>query len=204
MKPDDVENSRETLVSTLIQEEYWMLNFMELVNLRQSVRQYADRPVEREKIQRCLEAARLAPSACNSQPWKFIVVDDPELTKAVALKTFGKVVSFNHFTLQVPVFILIISEPPNVTAKFGAIVKNRPLHLIDIGIAAIQFCLQAVQEGLGTCMLGWFDEKPIKQLLHIPPTKRLDLIITLGYPESNEIRSKTRKTLDQIASYNKY
>jgi nitroreductase len=181
-----------------------MMKFTDLVNRRQSVRKYVPRPVEREKIERCLEAARLAPSACNSQPWKFIVVDDPELKEAVAQKTFGKVVSFNHFTLQVPVLVLIVSEKPNITAQFGAIIKDRPLHLIDIGIAAIHFCFQAVEEGLGTCMLGWFNEKAIKRLLHIPPTRRIDLIISLGYPESDEIRPKNRKEFDQIVSYNGY
>lgn len=180
------------------------MSFMQLVNQRQSVRQYINRPVEREKIERCLEAARLAPSACNSQPWKFIVVDDPGLTNAIARETFGKLVSFNHFTLQVPVLVLIVSEPPNITAKVGGIIKNRPLHLIDIGIAAVQFCLQATEEGLGTCMLGWFNEKPIKRLLKIPPSKRLDLIITLGYPESGEIRPKVRKEFDKVVSFNKY
>lgn len=180
------------------------MKFTDLVNKRQSVRQYTAQPVERAKIERCLEAARLAPSACNSQPWKFIVVDDPKLKEAIAQRTFGKMVSFNHFTIQVPVLVLIVSEKPNITAKFGAIVKSRPLHLIDIGIAAIQFCFQAVEEGLGTCMLGWFNEKAIKRLLRIPPTKRIDLIITLGYPESEEIRPKIRKELDQVISYNRY
>lgn len=180
------------------------MKFTDLVNQRQSVRQYADRPVERAKIERCLEAARLAPSACNSQPWKFIVVDDPELKKNIAQKTFGKVVSFNHFTLQAPVLVLIVSEKPNLSSKIGGIVKKRPFYLIDIGIAAIQFCFQAVEEGLGTCMLGWFNEKGIKRLLNIPATKRVDLIITLGYPQSDEIRPKIRKEFDQVVSYNRY
>jgi nitroreductase len=180
------------------------MKFMELVNQRQSVRQYADQPVERDKIERCLEAARLAPSACNSQPWKFIVVDDPGLKAAIAQKTFGKVVSFNHFTVNAPALVLIVTEKPNITAKIGAIVKNRPLYLIDIGIAAIQFCFQAAEEGLGTCMLGWFNEKGIKRLLNIPATKRLDLIISVGYPQSAEIRPKIRKEFNQIVSYNRY
>ncbi|MCL6591091.1 MAG: nitroreductase family protein [Firmicutes bacterium] len=180
------------------------MNFAELVKARQSVREYLSLPVEREKIERCLEAARLAPSACNSQPWKYIVVDEPELKTAVAFATFGKVVSFNRFTLEAPVLIVIISEPPNITAKAGAIIKNNQLHLIDLGISAQQFCLQAVEEGLGACMLGWFDERRVKQLLHIPRRKRVNLIISLGYPKNMEIREKVRKDFNQIVSYNGY
>ncbi|HEX3048443.1 MAG TPA: nitroreductase family protein, partial [Bacillota bacterium] len=143
-------------------------------------------------------------SACNSQPWKYIVVDEPELKKAVAEATFGKVVSFNRFTPEAPVLIVITSETPNITAKAGAIIKNNQLHLIDLGISAQQFCLQAVEEGLGTCMLGWFNERRVKQLLHIPRRKRVNLLISLGYPKNKEIRAKVRKDFAQIVNYNGY
>ena len=180
------------------------MQFFDLVKRRQSVREYTDKPVERDKIDRCLEAARLAPSACNSQPWKFIVVDDPRLKESLARNTFGKLVSFNHFTLQAPVLILIVSAKPNLSSKIGGMVKKRPFYLIDTGIAAIHFCLQAVEEGLGTCILGWFNERGIKHLLKIPATQRIDLIISLGYPKSAEIRPKARKELNQMSSYNQY
>lgn len=180
------------------------MNFAELVKVRQSVREYLPQPVEREKIERCLEAARLAPSACNSQPWKYIVVDEPELKKAVAEATFGKLVSFNRFTPEAPVLIVVTSETPNITARAGAIVKNNQLHLIDLGISAQHFCLQAVEEGLGTCMLGWFDEHRIKKLLQIPGRKRVNLLISLGYPKNKEIREKVRKDFAQVVSYNRY
>ena len=78
------------------------MTFLDLVNQRQSCRAYLEQPVEREKLERCLEAARLAPSACNSQPWHFIVVDEPDLRRAVAQETFGQIVSFNHFTMDGP------------------------------------------------------------------------------------------------------
>jgi nitroreductase len=185
-------------------KEVFVMNFAELVKARQSVREYLSTPVEEEKIARCLEAARLAPSACNSQPWKYIVVDEPELKKTVALATFGKVVSFNKFTPEAPVLIVITSETPNITAKAGTIIKNNQLHLIDLGISAQHFCLQAVEEGLGTCMLGWFDEHRVKKLLRIPRCKRVNLLISLGYPKNNEIREKVRKDLAQIVSYNRY
>ncbi|MDK2920183.1 MAG: hypothetical protein PWQ37_2916 [Candidatus Petromonas sp.] len=180
------------------------MNFLELVTNRQSVRKYLEKRVEREKIERCLEAARLSPSACNSQPWKFIVVDKPELREKVAKATFSKVVSFNRFALSAPVLVVVVSENRNLAAKFGGMVKNIPYYLIDIGIAAEHFCLQATEEGLGTCMIGWFKEKEIKDLLNVPNKNRIALVITLGYPEQSNIRKKQRKDLNTIMSYNKY
>jgi nitroreductase len=180
------------------------MKFLDLVKARQSVREYLSKEVEREKIERCLEAARLAPSANNSQPWSFIVVEDPRLKDAVAGKTFDKLISFNSFSLQAPVLVLIISERPSFFSRIGSAIKDKQFSLIDIGITAEHFCLQAAEEGLGTCMLGWFNEKGVKTLLNIPPSKRVELIITVGYPISDEIQPKDRKEIDQIRSYNSY
>lgn len=180
------------------------MDFLDLVRDRQSVRKYLNKPVEREKIERCLEAARLAPSSSNSQPWRFIVIDEPKLKEAVARETFGRLISFNHFSLQAPVLILLISEKTKLSVRIGGMIKNKQFSLIDIGIAAEHFCLQAVEEGLGTCILGWFDEKGVKKLLNIPLQKRVELIITVGYTESDKIRPKKRKEMDQIRSYNSY
>jgi len=180
------------------------MKFLDLVKIRQSVRKYLDKPVEREKIECCIEAARLAPSANNSQPWKFIVVDDSKLKDAIAHETFSKIVSFNRFSLQAPALVLLISEREKLSAKIGGIIKDKQFDLIDIGIVAEHFCLQAAEEGLGTCMLGWFNEKGVKKVLNIPQQKRVELIITVGYSESTKIRPKKRKEIDQIRSYNRY
>ena len=180
------------------------MKFLELVKKRQSVRGYLEKSVEREMIERCLEAARMAPSACNSQPWKFIVVDDPELKNKIADKTYGNLISFNRFTAEAPVLVLIVSERQKFLARFGSIVKNRQLKLIDIGIAAEHFCLQAAEEGLGTCMMGWFSEKKISRLMEIPKSKRVELIISLGFANSIKIRPKKRKDIHEIRSYNNY
>lgn len=180
------------------------MKFLDLVEARQSVRKYLNKPVEREKIERCLEAARLAPSASNSQPWSFIVVNDPKLKEAVARKTFDSVISFNRFSLQAPVLILIISKRSGFLNKVAESIKDKQFSLIDIGITAENLCLQATEEGLGTCILGWFNEKGVKKLLNISPSKRVELIITVGYPESTIIRPKKRKPIDRIRSYNSY
>jgi nitroreductase len=179
------------------------MRFSELVNKRQSNRAYHDRPVDRELIKACIEAARLAPSACNSQPWHFIVVDEPELKNKVAQTTSNTLLPLNHFTNQAPVHFVIINEGSNFTATLGNKIKNRNFSLIDIGIAAEHFCLQAEELGLGTCMIGWFKEKELKSLLNIPEKKRPELIITLGYP-SDKHRVKKRKKLEKIISFNRY
>lgn len=177
---------------------------LNLIGMRQSVRAYADQPVEKEKLLRCIEAARLAPSACNAQPWKFIVVDNPGIKNKLADFTSSKVLGMNHFTKQAPVHVVIVRERANFTSTVGQVLKNKEYPLIDIGIATIQFCLQATAEGLGTCILGWFNEKEAKRLLHIPRNKRLELIITVGYPATDEIRRKIRKETSEILSFNSY
>ncbi|MDD5013983.1 MAG: nitroreductase family protein [Atribacterota bacterium] len=180
------------------------MKFLDLVQKRQSVRKYLDKPVEREKIERCLEAARLAPSANNSQPWIFIVIDDSKLKVAVARNTFDRVISFNRFSLQAPVLILLLSERPSFFSRIGSAVKDKQFSLTDIGIAAEHLCLQAAEEGLGTCILGWFNEKGVKKLVNIPQQIRVELIITMGYPMYDEIQPKKRKLINQIRSYNNY
>ncbi len=181
------------------------MTFQELINQRQSVRKYIDKPVEHEKIEQLIEAVHIAPSACNSQPWKLIIVDDPELKDKVAKATFSKAISFNKFTIQAPVFAVLVIEKAKLIAQLGGKVKNQEYAQYDIGIAADHFCLQAAELGLGTCILGWFDEKKIKQLLNIPKKRKIGLLITLGYaPKEYKTRKKIRKPLEQIYGFNSY
>lgn len=178
---------------------------IDLIKLRQSVRRYAEKPVEKDKIERCLEAALLAPSACNAQPWKFIVVDDPDLVKKVSRETWSKLVAFNKFVEQAAVIIVITIEKSPLVPRVGGIIKDKEYSLIDIGIAAEHFCLQAAEEGLGSCMLGWFNEKSIKKILDIPKSRRIGLLISLGYePEGYKQREKIRKDISKVISYNRY
>lgn len=179
------------------------MKFIELIQKRQSVRKYSGKAIEKEKILRCIEAARLAPSACNAQPWKYIVIDEPELKNKVARETFSVVAPFNKFALQAPVIIAIVMEKPNFLSQFGGRVKDKDFYLIDIGITAEHFCLQAAEEGLGTCIIGWFNEKAVIKLLSIPSRKRIGLLITVGYT-ADEPRKKKRKNLSDMSSYNKY
>ncbi len=181
------------------------MEFTELIKKRQSVRRYDPRPVEKEKLEKCLESARLSPSASNSQPWSFIVVDKPDLKDKVARQTYDSIITFNKFVVQAPVLVVIVIEKPKMITQVGGIIKKITYPFIDIGIAATHFCLQAEALGLGTCMLGWFRAKPIKKLLNIPPDKKIGLIISLGYPEKNyPHREKIRKKFGEVVKYNSY
>ncbi len=181
------------------------MNFIELVKKRESVRGYLDKSVEREKIERCIECARLAPSACNSQPWKFIVVDDGNMVKDLAKKIYDPLISgINKFALTAPCFIAVVSQKRNLTSKIGSIVKKKDYTSIDLGIATQHICLAATDLGLGTCIIGWFKEKEIKDILKVPKNLSVELIISIGYFEDKGPRKKIRKNTEEILSYNKY
>ena len=175
----------------------------DLIVSRQSDRKYSDKAVEKYKLDRIVEAGRMAPSACNAQHWKFIVVTEPQLVLQIADAASAKLIGMNSFVAQAPVIMVIVREKPNMSSKVGATIKNKDYSLIDIGIATENICLQAKAEGIGSCIIGWFDERRIKKLLDIPKSKRVELIITLGYSLS-ETREKRRKPFEEIVSYNKY
>lgn len=181
------------------------MTFSDLVTQRQSVRRYASTPVESEKINLCLEAARMAPSASNSQPWHFIVVDNEPLRTEVAKATFTDIQLINKFTLQAPVLVVIVIEKAKLITRPAMLVKEKEWPLIDIGIAAGHFCLQATELGVGTCMIGWFDEKKLQKLLNIPSGKSIGLVISAGYPEKGyKLRTKIRKGLNEVSGWNGY
>lgn len=180
-----------------------MQSFLELAQKRQSDRAYDQRPVETEKIDQLLEAARLAPSACNAQPWKLIVVTDQEKRLKIADATSSKILAMNHFTKQAPVQIVVVEENANFTSTFGGWTKNKHYPHLDLGILASYVCLAAADLGLGSCMIGWFDEKKVGEVLEIPRNKRVMLIITIGYSAQNN-RIKKRKNTSDIISFDKY
>lgn len=175
--------------------------FLDLAKKRSSIRSYKDTPVEYEKLLRCLEAARLAPSACNSQPWQFEVITDQSLCLAIAAQTHLSFSGLNKFTAKVPVFVAIVLRAQKLTAKAGGILKGKPFYFMDIGIAAEHFCLQAAEEDLGTCIIGWFHEKKVRKLLHTS-RKRIPLLIACGYPEKKSASTpKKRLPLEDITNY---
>lgn len=176
-----------------------MTNFFDLIKQRESCRNYSDKQVEKEKLIACIEACRIAPSACNGQPWKFIVVNNKELSPKVAncLQDIG----MNKFTNKCPAFIIVLEEKGDFKARIGGTIKNQDYSSIDIGIATAHLCLAATEQGLSTCIMGWFNEKMLKDLLHIKASKRIRLVVSIGYSENTKLRTKVRKSIDEISQF---
>ena len=174
------------------------MDFLEIANARQSCRSYDEaKPVEEEKLHAILEAARLAPSACNGQPWHVTVLrGEPAKEAALACRGLG----MNKFAVQAPV-LLVLSEKPYVkSAAMGAKVKNNDYRSIDIGIACAYLTSEATAQGLSTCILGWFDDGKLRELCGISEPVRL--VITLGYAAAEDkLRQKKRKDLAELVSY---
>ncbi len=172
------------------------MNFMEIAQTRQSCRAYDEaRVVEREKLDAILEAARLAPSACNGQPYHLTVCKG-DLAKEVAKATQG--MGMNKFASQAPVLIVVSEMPYVKSAAVGAKVKNNDYRSIDIGITTAYLTAEATAQGLGTCILGWFDDDKIRKLCGIEHPIRL--VITVGYPKDDTIRSKKRKDKAELVT----
>ena len=170
------------------------MNFMEIAKTRQSCRSYdPDREVEQEKLDAILQAAQLAPSACNGQPYHFTVCRG-ETAKAVASATQG--MGMNKFASQAPVLIVVSEMPYVKTAAVGAKVKGNDYRSIDIGIAAAYLTAEATAQGLSTCILGWLSDEKIRQICDLKHPVRL--VITLGYAADETIRPKKRKDISQL------
>jgi len=178
------------------------VSFLDLVAKRYSCRRYENKPVPRQAIARCLEAARLAPSACNSQPWQFIVIDTPQIKDKLADAIFSGIYSVCKFAKTAPVLVALVRDKAGYLVKLAGFLRNINYSLLDIGIVGEHFILQAQEEGLGTCWLGWFDEKKAKKILGLPKDTKIDAFISLGYPlDKDFLPLKQRKRLDEIREY---
>lgn len=170
------------------------MSFLELAKKRQSTRSYdKERAVEDGKLERILEAARLAPSACNAQPYHLTVCTG---SRAEQIADAVSGVGINRFAPDVPVFIVIAEDAYNATAKIGAKVKHNDYRSIDIGIVAAYITAEAESLGLGSCILGWFDSK--KVCLATGRDETVRLVIAIGYPKNSPLREKKRKSTDVL------
>ena len=192
--------TKQELVLTIV-----VMEFIKLAKKRCSVRKFNTQLVPRKEIEACLEAARLAPSACNSQPWHFVIVDDEKLLPEMREAAVGNPVPINVFVRQAPVIIAVVEEHAKLAASIGGFVKGHGYKHLDIGMAVENFCLAAAERGIGTCILGWFDEKRVKKVIGVPGIKQIPLLIALGYPAENfQTPEKKRQELSAIISYNRY
>lgn len=176
--------------------------FLDLVRSRRSVRRYLARPVEREKVLACLEAARLAPSAENVQPWRFLVIDDPDIKERFAAAAFSGIYRFTRFAARAPVLIFILARPDLLANRIGKQIQKVSYYLIDVGIAGGHLALQAEELGLGTCWIGWFNGRKARRFFRIPRRYKVVCLMAMGYYERKP-REKKRKPLAEIAWFNR-
>lgn len=179
------------------------LSFQQLVRSRRSIRRYLDKPVEREKILTCIEAARLAPSADNVQPWRFLILDEPDLRTKFAKEVFSGIYSISKFAVKAPMLILILARLDIIANRIGKQIQNISYYYIDIGIAGEHIVLQAEELGLGTCWVGWFNPRKARKFLKIPRKYKIVSLMAVGYYEKKPSREKKRKALQDIAWFNK-
>ena len=179
------------------------MSFMELANNRQSDRAFAAQEVSRKDLLKCVQAAQLAPSACNSQPWKFIVIDNAEVLKQAGEAISNNPLGINKFAETAPVLVAVVEEPATLMPKIQGKVPSNRWAQFDLGSATEHFCLQAAELGLSTCIMGAFNEEALKDLLGIPEDRRIFVMLAVGYP-SGTIRTKVRKELNAIHCFNKY
>ncbi|OGS19230.1 MAG: hypothetical protein A2219_08160 [Elusimicrobia bacterium RIFOXYA2_FULL_50_26] len=173
----------------------------QLIAGRRSVRNYRPQEVEKDKMTRVLEAARLAPSACNAQPWRFAAVTKPEARKKLIEEGLGGVMVPNNWAKTAPAFIVVCSDTKFITHTLAEKVQGVQYHLIDIGIACEHLVLKAAELGLGTCYIGWFNAKNVSRCLNLPGSWKPECLITLGYPAEPESPSTPRKPLDEITKF---
>ena len=177
-----------------------MKSFDELIKERRSIRKYIDKAIELEKLAAVVEAARLAPSACNAQPWRFVVVHEPASKAKLISEGLGGVVVPNSWAKTAPAVIVACSELSMITHGIAERVQGVEYHLIDLGIALEHMVLKAVELGLGTCYIGWFNAKAIHKLLEIPSSWKVECLLTIGYPQ--EIPGPTkRKDTKEISRF---
>ncbi|MFQ5952168.1 MAG: nitroreductase family protein [Candidatus Omnitrophota bacterium] len=181
-----------------------MLSFLELAKTRRSVRAYTEQYISRQDLEKCVEAIRYSPSACHSQPWNFVIIDDPEKKDRVAKAVSCGPGDINSFAREARAFIAIISERQTSLAWIGGKLRKADFRRMDIGIACAHLVLQAWDIGIGTCIIGWFNERKLKRILSVPFHKKVELVIALGYPAESERPEKQLKDLDKVISFNTY
>lgn len=179
------------------------MEFEKLQQRRESCRVYSERPVSREDLVHLVDVARLSPSGCNAQPWKFIIVDEPEAKEKLVGCLQDGPVNGCPWGDKVPAFIVICEDEAHLKPGVGEHYGSQHFAQMDIGMAAMALCYEATEMGLGTCMIGTMNQERIKEAFGIPGERTVRLLITVGYPaNAGEPRKKTRKALEEIVSFN--
>ncbi len=174
-------------------------SFDELINTRQSCRSFNGQPVEREKLEELVKAVRITPSACNSQPWRLIVVSGE---KAQPVREALQLMGRNKFTSECPSFCIFIEKPATLKAGIAEKLGSQKFAQLDVGAAISYYTLKATDLGLQTCILGWFDEKKLIKTFDIPKSEKVRLVVATGYAvDGYELREKVRKDVSEFAEF---
>lgn len=174
------------------------MDFYEIVQNRQSCRRFdPEKTIEKEKLERIIEAARLSPSACNAQPYHITICEN-ETAKRISKATTG--MGINSFTKDAPVMIVISEDSYNKTAALGSKLKGIDYRSLDIGILCSHIVFASHEEGLSSCIIGWIDDKKVREIIGID--KKCSLIVALGYAKADDkLRNKKRKSTNELVTY---
>ena len=180
------------------------MEFRNCVENRRSIRSFRPDPVRREDILYCLDAARLSPSSLNCQPWRFVVLDDPQLKNRAASYISNPLLKSNLHARQAPVLIAVVSglsENPN--PLYRTAVKKFGMYQYDLGAAVQTLCLAAADLGLGSCIMSTIrNKKQLQDLLGIPQGQEICLVVALGFPDGDPAASRERLSLEEICCFN--
>jgi nitroreductase len=178
--------------------------FLKLAKSRKSIRKFSEQKVNREIIITCIEAARVAPSAENVQPWRFIVLDEGESILKFGTVSFSGIYRYSKWAMRAPVIICIAAELDILANRIGKVIQGTEFYLIDIGIAGEHLVLQAHEFGLGTCWIGWFNAKKSAKILNLPKQWRLVSLLAVGYPQKSNFKKRERKSIEEILYFNNF
>jgi nitroreductase len=176
--------------------------FLDLVKKRRSVRKFQDKKIDQDLLRTCVEAARLAPSAENVEPWRFLIIDDPELKEKFCQHAFTGVYSATRWAAKAPVIVVLLAELDILANRIGSKITGLNYYLIDMGISGEHFVLQAQEFGLGTCWIGWFSGRGVRKVLNLPRKYRPVGLLAVGYPDVPAFKEKNRRSLDDICWFN--
>lgn len=170
---------------------------------RRSIRAFRNEPVTFEDLMAICEAARMAPSACNSQTWRFIAVSERRVIERICKEAMRPVIR-NSWLATAPLLIVGCSQIDILANRIGTRVTGIEYYQIDLGIAMEHMVLKAEDLGLGTCWIGWFNEKKVKEILEIPDKIKVSAMLAVGRPASDPVKEKSRKPIHEILFFEKW
>mgnify|MGYP006287895567 CR=1 FL=1 len=179
------------------------MSVKEIIENRHTVRRFQDRPVDRDIIRQCINAGRLAPSAENVQPWRYIIVDDVEVKSRLVAKAFSGVYRPTRWAAQAPVLIVICGKLDVLANHMGKQITGISYYQIDIGISGEHVVLQAEELGLGSCWIGWFSSRGASKALKLPRSWRPTAVLAMGYPSESQPRHREKLDMNDICFFNK-